>query len=47
MWTAGEEDNVGADPGEPRAEVAADGAGAGDDDSHDGFCEYAAATTLR
>ncbi len=35
---ARKEHHIGADFREPRADVAADGAGAGDDDSHDGFC---------
>ena len=47
MRAAGEEDDVGAGPGQPRADIAADGAGAGDDDSHDVFDEYASATTRR
>ena len=47
MRAAGEQDDVGAGLREPRADVAADGARAGDDDSHDAFCEYAFATTPR
>ena len=44
---AGEQHDVGAGAGEPRADVAADRAGARDDDSHDIVCAYALATTPR
>ena len=39
MRSAREEHHIRASPGEPRADIAADGAGAGDDDSHVAFCE--------
>ena len=47
MRSAREQHDVGAGLREPRADVAADRAGSGDDDSHDGFCRYAFATTPR
>ena len=47
MRSAREQDDVGAGAREPRADVAADRAGAGDDDSHDVFGVNASATTRR
>ena len=45
--TAREEDDVGAGLREPRADVAADRAGAGDDNPHEAFGANACATTRR
>ena len=47
MRTAREQHDVGARLRQLRADVAADGARAGDRDSHDAFFEYAFATTPR
>ena len=47
MRASGEEHDVGAYLREPRADVAADRAGADDRDSHEAFCLYVLATTPR
>ena len=47
MRAAGEEDDVGTGSGQPCTDVTADRAGAGNNGSHDAFCEYASATTRR
>ena len=47
MRAACEQHDVGANPREPRADVSADRAGAGDDDPHEASCEYASATIRR
>src|SRR5205085_11782643 len=47
MRTAGKQHDIGAGTRETRADIAANGAGAGNDDSHDAFCEYTWATTRR
>ena len=47
MRAAREQHDVGAGLRQPRADVAADRAGAGDDDSHDVCAAKACATTRR